>query len=82
VRWSLHGGFRYEQAKAKYEPFDKLIDEDPDTREALAGLAVRYALAGVPVMIAVNNKAEGSAPLSCIELARAIAAITAARAVK
>jgi uncharacterized protein YecE (DUF72 family) len=74
VRWSLHGGFRYEQAKAKYEPFDRLVDEDPDTREALAELAVRYAFAGQPVVIAVNNKAEGSAPLSCIELARAIAA--------
>jgi uncharacterized protein YecE (DUF72 family) len=74
VRWSLHGGFHYEQAKAKYEPFDRLVDEDPDTRQALAELAVRYAFAGQPVVIAVNNKAEGSAPLSCIELARAIAA--------
>jgi len=72
VRWSLHGGFKYEQAKAKYEPFDKLVDEDPATRASLAELAARYALAGQPVVIAVNNKAEGSAPLSCIELAREI----------
>ncbi|AET89991.1 hypothetical protein BYI23_A021530 [Burkholderia sp. YI23] len=73
VRWSLHGGFRYEQAKAKYEPFDKLVDEDIDTREALAELAARYAIAGQPVVIAANNKAEGSAPLTCFELARGIA---------
>ncbi|WP_372342581.1 DUF72 domain-containing protein [Paraburkholderia megapolitana] len=73
VRWSLHGGFRYEQAKAKYEPFDRLVDEDPQTRRALAELAARYAIAGQPVLIAVNNKAEGSAPLSCVELARLIA---------
>jgi len=73
VRWSLHSGFRYEQAKARYEPFDKLVDEDPATREALAELAARYALAGQPVLIATNNKAEGSAPLSCAKLARAIA---------
>jgi ribosomal protein S2 len=33
---------------------------------------VRYALAGQPVVIAINNKAEGSAPLSCVELAREI----------
>ncbi|WP_027212444.1 DUF72 domain-containing protein [Burkholderia sp. WSM2232] len=72
VRWSLHGGFKYEQAKAKYEPFDKLVDQDPATRASLAELAARYALAGQPVVIAVNNKAEGSAPLSCIELAREI----------
>lgn len=73
VRWSLHGGFKYEQAKAKYEPFNKLVDEDPDTRTALAELAVRYALAGQTVLIAANNKAEGSAPLTCIELAKAMA---------
>ena len=73
VRWSLHGGFRYEQAKARYEPFDRLVDEDPQTRRALAELAARYAIAGQPVLIAVNNKAEGSAPLTCVELARLIA---------
>jgi hypothetical protein len=72
VRWSLHGGFKYEQAKAKYEPFDRLVDEDPATRTALAELAARYAIAGQPVVIAVNNKAEGSAPLTCVKLARAI----------
>jgi uncharacterized protein YecE (DUF72 family) len=73
VRWSLHSGYRYEQAKARYEPFDQLVDEDPHTREALAELAARYALAGQPVLITTNNKAEGSAPLSCAKLARAIA---------
>ncbi|MCC8394130.1 DUF72 domain-containing protein [Paraburkholderia sp. MMS20-SJTR3] len=72
VRWSLHGGFKYEQAKAKYEPFSRLVDEDPATRASLAELAARYALAGQPVVIAVNNKAEGSAPLSCVKLAEAI----------
>jgi uncharacterized protein YecE (DUF72 family) len=74
VRWSLHAGFKYEQAKAKYEPFDRLVDEDPATRSALAELAARYALAGQPVLIIANNKAEGSAPLTCVELAREIAA--------
>ncbi|MDE1183136.1 DUF72 domain-containing protein [Paraburkholderia sp.] len=73
VRWSLHGGFKYEQAKAKYEPFDALVDEDPATRQALAELAARYAIAGQPVVIAANNKAEGSAPLTCVKLAQAIA---------
>lgn len=73
VRWSLHGGFKYEQAKAKYEPFDRLVDEHPATRLALAELAARYAIAGQPVVIAVNNKAEGSAPLTCVKLGQAIA---------
>lgn len=74
VRWSLHSGFKYEQAKAKYEPFNRLVDEDPATRAALAELAARYALAGQPVLIVANNKAEGSAPLTCTALARDIAA--------
>lgn len=73
VRWSLHSGFKYEQAKARYEPFDKLVDEDPHTRDALAELAARYVIAGQPVLITTNNKAEGSAPLTCQKLARAIA---------
>ena len=73
VRWSLHSGFKYEQAKARYEPFDQLVDEDPHTRDTLAELAARYAIAGQPVLITTNNKAEGSAPLTCAKLARAIA---------
>lgn len=77
VRWSLHGGFKYEQAKAKYEPFNRLVDEDPATRHSLAELAARYALAGQPVLVIINNKAEGSAPLSCDALAREIAAACA-----
>lgn len=77
VRWSLHGGFKYEQAKAKYEPFNRIVDEDPATRSALAELAARYAIAGQPVLIVTNNKAEGSAPLTCLGLAREIAAACA-----
>ncbi|RKP49027.1 DUF72 domain-containing protein [Trinickia fusca] len=77
VRWSLHGGFKYEQAKAKYEPFNRLVDEDLATRAALAELAARYAIAGQPVLIVANNKAEGSAPLTCIALAGEIAAACA-----
>ncbi|HTH59647.1 MAG TPA: DUF72 domain-containing protein [Paraburkholderia sp.] len=72
VRWSLHSGFKYEQAKARYEPFDQIVDPDPHTRDALAELAARYAIAGQPVLITTNNKAEGSAPLSCAKLAQAI----------
>ncbi len=73
MRWSLHSGFRYEQAKAKYEPFDAIVDEDRETPAALAELAVRYAIADQPVVIAANNKAEESAPLTYFELAREIA---------
>ena len=75
VRWSLHAGFKYEQAKAKYEPFNRLVDEDPATHATLAQLAAHYALAGQAVIITANNKAEGSAPLTCFKLSAAIVEI-------
>ena len=28
VRWNLHRGFLYQAAKQRYEPFDRLVDED------------------------------------------------------
>ncbi|WP_084070776.1 DUF72 domain-containing protein [Pandoraea vervacti] len=78
VRWNLNSGHKYEQAKAKYAPFDKIVDPDPTTREVLAALATHYALAGHPVFVIVNNKAEGSSPLSCHALAERISALSAA----
>ncbi|MCG8435275.1 MAG: DUF72 domain-containing protein [Gammaproteobacteria bacterium] len=74
VRWNLQAGFNYEQARARYEPFDKLVDEDVVTRRALAELCKEYSDSGRPVFLIANNKAEGSAPLSLIELAKLIAA--------
>ncbi|VVE25339.1 hypothetical protein PIN31115_03357 [Pandoraea iniqua] len=76
VRWNLNSGHRYEQAKAKYAPFDKIVDPDPTTRDVLAALATHYALAGHPVYVIVNNKAEGSSPLSCQALAERIAELS------
>jgi len=72
VRWSLHSGFKYAQAEARYQPFDAIVDADPATRAALAQLAAHYALAGQPVTITISNKAEGSAPLTCFGLAEDI----------
>jgi len=73
VRWSLHGGFRYDEAKNRYAPFDRLIDPDLATRGTLAHLIHVAIRSSQPAYVIVNNKAEGSAPLSCIELARAVA---------
>lgn len=74
VRWNLNSRYRYAQAEAAYKPFDKLVDEDPFSRETLADMAVAALAAGRKVTILVSNKAEGSSPLSCIKLAEAIAA--------
>lgn len=72
VRWNLHAGLRYEDAKARYAPFDRIIDADLVTRGTLVHLVHVALRSAQPAFVIVNNKAEGSAPLSCIELARAI----------
>ena len=74
-RWSLHrkhGAYGYEGAKGLYEPFDRLVDPDPDTRDVLARVIVATVAAGFHAYVTVNNKAEGCAPLSVQELAKAV----------
>ena len=72
TRWNLHAGRHYEQAKADYAPFDRLVEEDLPTRTALAALTRAAAASDRDVFVTINNKAEGSAPLSVAKLAAAI----------
>jgi uncharacterized protein YecE (DUF72 family) len=74
-RWNLHrkhGRFGYQAAKDLYEPFHQLVDEDLQTRATLAKVIHGTAAAGHPVLVTIGNKAEGSAPLSVIQLARSL----------
>jgi uncharacterized protein YecE (DUF72 family) len=74
-RWNLHrkhGRFGYQAAKDLYEPFDQLVDEDLQTRATLAKVIQGTAAAGHPVLVTIGNKAEGSAPLSVVQLARSL----------
>jgi uncharacterized protein YecE (DUF72 family) len=75
VRWNLRPGLRYEQAKNRYDPFDRLVDEDPDTRQTLARLARDVLALGQPIWIIANNKAEGSAPLTLLKVFQALEAL-------
>lgn len=69
VRWMLHRGFVYEQARERYAPFDRIVDEDAASRE---GIARACLAARVPAFVLINNKAEGSAPRSAFRLAARI----------
>lgn len=73
LRWMLRTPFDYEQARDRFHPFDRLQSEDPGTRARIATAVVDAADAGRTAFVIVNNKAEGSSPLSVIELARAVA---------
>ena len=75
VRWNLQRGYRYGAAKDAFAPFDKLLAPDPTTRTALAKLIAATVRANQPVFVTVNNKAEGSAPLSVRALAVEIAGL-------
>jgi len=72
VRWMLGNGLAYEAAKQRYQPFDRLVDPDSRTRARVAQHCAALHQAGGRCVVIANNKAEGSAPLTLVELARAI----------
>ncbi len=72
VRWMLNSKFDFETARDEYAPFNRLVDEDPTSRAQIAALAILAAARNQPVYVVVNNKAEGSSPLSVRKLAESI----------
>ncbi len=77
-RWNLHrrhGAYGYETAKQTYEPFNQLVDPDYETRATLARVLSGTTGAGQPAYVTINNKAEGSAPLSVVALAQAVRSV-------
>lgn len=72
ARWNLHAAYAYEEAKAHYRPFNRLVDEDPQSREGLADACANAVSAGQTAFVTANNKAEGSSPLSMAKLAKRI----------
>lgn len=73
ARWMLHAGLRYEAARNRYEPFDRIVDPDRVTRDRIAIAVLDALIAERDVFVVANNKAEGSAPLSIFGLAERIA---------
>jgi len=72
VRWMLHSGLAYGQARDRYAPFDRIVDEDATSRASIASLAATLTLDGHVVIVIANNKAEGSAPRTIVRLAEEI----------
>ncbi len=78
VRWMLHPAqARYEAARERYAPFDRLVDPDMDNRDRIARLLLRCLESGQASFVLANNKAEGSAPLTLIALARRMSELAA-----
>jgi len=73
VRLLLPPGERYADLKEAYAPFDRLVAPQPDMRRDVVRL-VRAALdRNMECYVLVNNKAEGSSPLTVRALAEALA---------
>jgi len=72
IRWLLGPGMTYEEAGRRYAPFNRLAAPDPGNRRAVAELAREALAAGRTFLCTINNNAEGSAPLSAVELAKEI----------
>lgn len=72
IRWMLHSGFEYEEARAHYHPFDRIVDPDPAIRATIARACLEADAEGCDAYILINNKAEGCAPISALRLAEEI----------
>lgn len=62
----------YEALKKAYAPFDKLVETQPEMRRDVTDLVEATARHDSDTYILVNNKAEGSAPLTIAALASLI----------
>ncbi len=69
VRWMLnpYTGDSYREAKSRYEPFNRVVDPDERSLEQIVRILRRAS--EVARMVVINNKAEGSAPLTIQRLA-------------
>ena len=62
VRALLRQGRPYEEAVQKFQPYDRVQDENPEAREALRSLLKRMKEERKSAYVFVNNRLEGNAP--------------------
>ncbi|HVO29844.1 MAG TPA: DUF72 domain-containing protein [bacterium] len=73
ARLSLKPGTRYEDRLEQFLPFDKLVEPDEGLRADVVALTRDALSRNARVFILVNNKAEGSSPLTIFALAERLA---------
>ena len=70
ARALLRPGRSYDEAVDAFAPYDRIQDPNPELRHDLVRLIRRAVETRVPAYLLVNNRAEGSAPLTIAEIAR------------
>lgn len=73
IRLLLRPGTWYEDQRERFKPFDRIVAPDEAMRADVVSVTRRALSRGRRVFILVNNKAEGSSPLTIMELARRLA---------
>lgn len=73
IRLLLRPGTWYEDQRDRFKPFDRLVEPDEAMRADVERVTRRALSRGRRVFILVNNKAEGSSPLTVMALARRLA---------
>ena len=76
VRLLLRPGSWFEEQRHVFAPFDRLVEPDDTMRRDAISIIRRSAKAGRQVFLLVNNKSEGSAPLTIEALAERYVAET------
>lgn len=73
VRLLMAPGTRYEDRREEMRPFNRMVAADPAMRDEVVALTIRATRGRRRIYILVNNKAEGSSPLTIAALAELVA---------
>jgi uncharacterized protein YecE (DUF72 family) len=70
ARILLRPGRSYNEAVDAFAPYDRIRDRNPELRRDVARLIRQAAQLRIPAYVLVNNRAEGSAPITIAAIAR------------
>lgn len=73
VRLLMRPGTRYEQQRETMAPFNRIVQQDEHMRRDTEAVLRKAVAAGQRAFLLVNNKAEGSSPLTIEALGRRLA---------
>jgi uncharacterized protein YecE (DUF72 family) len=73
VRLLLKPGATYDEQREAFAPFDQLVAPFERMRDEVTDILARAVARAIPAYVLVNNKAEGSAPLTIEALASRLA---------
>jgi uncharacterized protein YecE (DUF72 family) len=74
ARALLRRGRTYDEAVDAFAPYDRIREPNPELRRDLVRLIETAVHARIPAYLLVNNRAEGSAPLTIAEVVRMLPA--------